>query len=149
MHFVRRIAAAALAAGLVSSVFAAGPLATRAPLFDKASFRPQVALLDVTPMTSAPVAGISGVVFSHAPLEKVTVGTRTAHVRPAEPRDLQRLVRMPLGASEAPYRTFFEVPDASLARIGANDIDIVAKGSDGRTSDAHRVTVLRAAPARP
>lgn len=116
---------------------------TKRPIFDLSAFRPVVVLHDVQPVTEKGFLTVTGVVFSRAPIEKVSVGDRTASTRPAEPKDLIKLKQVPQGVADAPNRTYFEVPDAVLAQFGANDLDIVAFGNDGRVSDTHRVTVLR------
>ena len=106
-------------------------------------FRPQVVLHELPLVTDAAFVTVTGVVFSHAPIDRVTVGERTALLRPAEPKDLVKLTRVPAGATDAPFRTYFEVPDAGLPRVGVNDLAIRAVGTDGRVSDLHRVTVVR------
>ena len=111
--------------------------------FNTEIFRPQVVLHELPLVTDAAFVTVTGVVFSHAPIDRVTVGERTALLRPAEPKDLVKLAKVPPGATDAPFRTYFEVPDAGLPRIGANDLVIRAVGTDGRVSDLHRVTVVR------
>lgn len=113
------------------------------PVFDLSAFRPQIVLHEVSLVTDAAFVTVTGVVFSRTPIEKVTVGERSASVRMAEPKDLVRLTKVPAGASDAPYRTYFEVPDAGLPKLGANDLEVVAYGVDGRISDSHRATIVR------
>lgn len=135
---------------LLLSLFGLSPVGAEQPpatggraVFDLSAFRPLVVLHDMPQVTDKGFIAVTGVVFSRAPVEKVTVGERTASTRPAEPKDLLTLQRAPQGVADAPVRTFFEVPDALLARYGANDVEIVALSGDGRTSDRHRVTILR------
>ncbi len=116
---------------------------TKRPIFDLSAFRPVIVLHEVPQVTEKGFITVTGVVFSRAPIEKVSVGDRTASTRPAEPKDLVKLKQVPAGVADAPNRTYFEVPDAALALFGANDLDVVASGGDGRVSDTHRVTVLR------
>jgi hypothetical protein len=116
------------------------------PLFDTSMFRPQVVFHELEIVTDAEFVTISGVVFSRQPVDEVKVGDRVAMVRPAEPKDLVQLERIPQGASEAPFRTYFEVPDAGLPNLGANDIDVRARTADGRESDKHRLTLIKRAP---
>ncbi len=111
--------------------------------FNTEIFRPRVVLHELPLVTDAAFVTVTGVVFSHAPIDRVTVGERTALLRPAEPKDLVKLAKVPPGATDAPFRTYFEVPDAGLPDIGANDLLIRAVGTDGRVSDLHRVTVVR------
>lgn len=117
------------------------------PLFDTSMFRPQVVFHDVELITEAEFVTISGVVFSRQPIDEVKVGERVAMVRPAEPKDLVKLDRVPDGASEAPFRTYFEVPDTGLPKLGANDIDVRAETADGRESNVHRLTLIKRSPA--
>lgn len=118
-------------------------------LIDSAQFRPAIALHDVRPATSSGFVTITGVVFSRSPIDRVTVGDRSAVIRPAEAADLVSLARTPDGATELPFRTFFEVPDAALTRVGANDLEIVAATAEGRRSDVHRLTLVRSAEDTP
>ncbi len=113
------------------------------PVFDLSAFRPQIVLHEMSLVTDTAFVTVTGVVFSRTPIEKVTVGERSASTRMAEPKDLVRLTKVPAGASDAPYRTYFEVPDAGLPKLGANDLEVVAYGVDGRVSDAHRATIVR------
>lgn len=113
------------------------------PLFDTSIFRPQVVFHPLELVTDGEFTTISGVVFSRQPVDEVRVGERVAMVRPAEPKDLVQLKRIPDGASEAPFRTYFEVPDAGLPNLGANDMDVRARTVDGRESDVHRVTLIK------
>lgn len=124
--------------------------ATKRPIFDLSAFRPVVVLNEIPQVTDKAFVTVTGVVFSRAPIERVSVGDRTASTRPAEPKDLLKLTKVPTSVGEAPHRTYFEVPDAALANFGANDLEIVATGGDGRVSDTHRVTLIRtlAAPAK-
>jgi len=114
-------------------------------LIDAPQFRPGIALHAIAPRGDAGFVTITGVVFSRSPIDRVTVGERAAVIRPAEAEDLNSLDRVPEGAAELPFRTFFEVPDAALGRVGANDLEIVAVTAEGRTSDIHRLTIVRAA----
>jgi hypothetical protein len=116
------------------------------PLFDTSMFRPQIVFHELEVVTDAEFVTISGIVFSRQPIDEVSVGDRVAMVRPAEPKDLVQLERIPQGASEAPFRTYFEVPDAGLPLLGANDIDVRARTADGRESDKHRVTLIKRSP---
>lgn len=145
----RRLSAVALvlAFALAAPLFAQAPQQPqeKRPLFDTSAFRPQVVLYPVPMVTQNQFVTVSGVVFSRSQVEKVTVGERTATLRPAEPKDLVKLDRVPDGASDAPFRTYFEVPDAGLSRTGANDLEVRAYGADQRVSDAHRLTVVRSA----
>ena len=138
---------AALAGLFCASAVSAEPPADEKRLvFDTSAYRPRIALQDVPATTHGAFVSVSGVVFSHAPLERVMLGERTAALREAEPKDLARLPRIPSGASDAPYRTFFEIADAPLPRLGANDLELTAYGNDGRISDTDRLTILRLAP---
>lgn len=112
-------------------------------VFNTDAFRPQFVLHELPRTTSAAFVTVTGVIFSRSPIDRVEVGTRAAFLRQAEPKDLVKLARVPEGASDAPHRTFFEVPDAGLTKIGANDLTIRAIGTDGRASDVHRVMVIR------
>lgn len=116
------------------------------PLFDTSIFRPQIAFHELEIVTDAEFTTISGVVFSRQPIDEVSVGDRVAMIRPAEPKDLVRLKRVPKGATEAPFRTYFEVPDTGLPQLGANDIDVRARTADGRESDMHRLTLIKRSP---
>ena len=133
----------------IGAAFAGSPDSsnTKKPLFDTSMFRPRIVLHDVPVVTDESYTTISGIVFSRSPLDRVVVGERVALIRPAEPADLVKLRKLPEGASDAPFRVFFEVPDAGLAKLGANDLSIMAVTNDGRKSDQHRVTVIRTAPA--
>jgi len=126
-------------------VGAEAPGDKRKPLFDTSMFRPQIVFHEFQSVVASEYVTITGVVFSRSPVDRVTVGDRNAMIRPAEPKDLIRLERVPAGASDAPFRTYFEVPDAGLQRMGANDLDVSAISSDGRVSDMHRVTVIKTA----
>lgn len=137
----RRFSAIVMVVALAAPALAEAPAAR--PLFDTSAFRPQVVLYPVPMVTQNQFVTVSGVIFSRSQVEKVTVGERTATLRPAEPKDLVRFERVPEGASDAPFRTYFEVPDAALARAGANELEIRAFGVDQRVSDAHRITVVR------
>lgn len=114
------------------------------PLFDTSMFRPVVVLHELPLVTDRAYVTVTGVVFSRTPVDRVSVGERLAMIRPAEPKDLVKIRKLPEGASDAPFRTYFEVPDAGLARLGANDLDIMAVTNDGRESSLHRITVIRA-----
>jgi hypothetical protein len=113
------------------------------PLFDTSMFRPQIVFHDLEIVTDDDFVTISGVVFSRQPIDEVEVDDRVAMVRPAEPKDLVKLERVPQGASEAPFRTYFEVPDTGLPSLGANDVEVRARTTDGRESDVHRVTLIK------
>ncbi len=113
------------------------------PLFDTSMFRPIVAFHEISPVVDAEFVTLTGVVFSRSPIDRVTVGERVAMIRPAEPKDLVKLQKVPPGASDAPFRTYFEVPDAGLPRLGANDLDVRALSADGRMSDLHRITIIK------
>ena len=119
------------------------------PLFNLEGYRPLVALHPIPATSSAAFVTVSGVVFSRVAIDRVTVGQRQALLRPAEPDDLVKLEKAPEGASDAPLRTYFEVPDAGLPRVGANELEMRAHGTDGRSSDLHQVTVIRVAAAEP
>lgn len=112
-------------------------------VFNTEAFRPQIVLHEMPRTTSAAFVTLSGVIFSRSPIDRVEVGSRTAVLRQAEPKDLVKIDRAPEGASDAPYRTYFEVPDAGLPRLGANDLTVRAMATDGRHSDLHRITVVR------
>ena len=144
MRAVRRSMLVLLLVTAIPLVLAADPAdgKHRSP-FNTEMFRPQVVLHEVPLVTDAAFVTVTGVVFSHAPIDRVTVGERTALLRPAEPKDLVKLAKVPPSATDAPFRTYFEVPDAGLPRIGVNDLEIRAWGTDGRKSDLHRVTVVR------
>jgi hypothetical protein len=139
----RGLAALVIVGALSTLVLAQAPAPAPKPLFDTSAFRPQVALYPLPMVTPNAFVTVSGVIFSRAPIDRVTVGDRTAALRQAEPKDLVRLERAPQGASDAPFRTYFEVPDAGLARSGANEVEVRAHGSDGRVSDVHRLTIVR------
>ena len=113
------------------------------PLFDTSMFRPQIVFHELEVVTDADFVTISGIVFSRQPIDEVEVDDRVAMVRPAEPKDLVKLERVPQGASEAPFRTYFEVPDTGLPSLGANDVEVRARTTDGRESDVHRVTLIK------
>lgn len=115
--------------------------------FDTSAYRPLVVFHDFDIVTTADRITLTGVVFSLAPVDRVTLGKRVARLRPAEPADLIRFETIPPGARDAPHRVFFEIPDVMLAHVGANDLDVRALSSDGRLSDLHRVTVIRTASA--
>ncbi|UCF66990.1 MAG: hypothetical protein JSV80_14570 [Acidobacteriota bacterium] len=119
------------------------------PLFDTSKFRPSIAFLEAAPSTDAAFVTLTGVVFSRAPIDRVVVDERVALTRPAEPKDLLALDRAPEGATDAPFRTFFELPDVGLTRQGANDVEVRAVAADGRESHIHRVTVIRTASTAP
>lgn len=131
-----------LACGAMVGLALAAPPAKRA-LFNSTGFRPQVTLHDVAVTTDKPFVSITGVVFSRSAIDRVTIGDRTAATRQAEPKDLMNLQRVPDGATEAPYRTYFEVRDYNLPKFGANDIEIRGMDGEGRGSDVHRLTVVR------
>lgn len=114
-------------------------------VFNTDAYRPQVVMHDVPRTTSAAFVTISGVIFSRTPIDRVSIGSRTATLRQAEPKDLVKIEKAPEGATDAPHRTYFEVPDAGLPRLGANDLEVRAYGTDGRNSDLHRITVVRSA----
>ena len=111
--------------------------------FDTSAYRPLVVFHDFDIVTTADRITLTGVVFSRAPVDRVTLGKRAARLRPAEPAELIRFQSIPPGARDAPYRVFFEIPDVMLEHVGANDLDVRALSSDGRLSDLHRVTVIR------
>ena len=127
--------------GDASHGFGAGT--AKKPLFDTSGFRPVIALNETPVTTPKAVVTISGVVFSRATIDKVTIGDRTASTRPAEPKDLMKLQAIPDGAPDAPSRTYFEIRDVSLSRFGANDLELRAVDNDGRISDLHRITIVR------
>lgn len=114
-------------------------------VFNTEAFRPQIVLHEMPRTTGAAFVTLSGVIFSRSAIDRVEVGNRTAVLRQAEPKDLVKIDRAPEGASDAPYRTYFEVPDAGLPRLGANDLTVRAFATDGRHSDLHRITVVRTA----
>ncbi len=122
---------------------ATGPGEDNKPLFDTSMYRPQIVFHEFQSVVSGEYVTITGIVFSRSPVDRVTVGDRNAMIRPAEPKDLIQLEQVPAGASDAPFRTYFEVPDAGLARMGANDLDVKSISSDGRVSDLHRITVIK------
>jgi hypothetical protein len=111
--------------------------------FSPVVVKPLLALHELPQVTGAPYVTITGVVFSRVPIDRVTVEDRNALIRPAQPQDLVKLERVPDGASDAPFRTYFEVPDAGLARFGANDLDIRAVNTREQESDLHRITIIR------
>lgn len=111
--------------------------------FRETDARPVVALHEIPRATDAPFLTVSGIVFSRSPVEGVSIGDRAAMIRPAEPEDLVRLERAPRGAAEFPFRTYFEVPDASLSESGENGLVVRARTVDGRESNLHRVSVIR------
>lgn len=137
----RSSAVCALLAGLAGLAFAAEPAPK--PLFDTSGFRPVVVLAETPVTSSKPVVSLTGVVFSRAALESVSVGPRTAALRPAEPRDLAAWRTLPEGAADAPTRTVFELRDVPLPRFGANDLELRVVDNDGRAADVHRITILR------
>ncbi len=138
---------ALLLAGLVSfTVLAQSGPESEHP-FDTRGFKPLIVFHEFQLVTDNEYVTISGVVFSRAPLDRLTIGERSARIRPAEPKDLVRIKRAPAGAKDAPYRTYFEVPDAKLPRLGVNDLAVRAISADERRSDLHRVTVVRVQPA--
>ncbi len=146
-----RSARGSLCAVILAIAFATVPLVAAPPaggsgeksLIDASRFRPMIAFHDFETTVDAEFVTLTGVVFSRAPIETLTVGERTATLRPAESKDLVSLARAPKGAPELPFRTAFEVPDAVLAKQGANDLDVVAVTADGKSSDVHRITVIR------
>lgn len=113
--------------------------------FDTSAYRPLVVFHTFDIVTHSDRITLTGVVFSRAPVDRVTLGKRVARLRPAEPADLIRFQTIPHGARDAPYRVYFEIPDVMLEHVGANDLDVRALSSDGRLSDLHRVTVIRTA----
>ncbi|RMG45287.1 MAG: hypothetical protein D6718_07755 [Acidobacteria bacterium] len=131
-----------------TAAFSAEPAETASsqPVFDTSMYRPTIVFLDAAESTDAAFVTVTGIVFSHAPIERVTVGERVAATRPAQPKDLMKLERVPEGATEAPFRTFFELQDAGLPRQGANDIEVRAHASDGRVSPLYRITIVRTTP---
>ncbi len=132
-----------LALASVMVAFAAVPSAGGSTPFDTSGYRPQVVFHEMETAVDGQYVTISGVVFSRSPIDRVTIGERMASIRPAEPKDLVKLKRVPDGATDAPFRTFFEVPDAGLQKLGANDLEVRAMSADGRVSDLHRVTVIK------
>jgi hypothetical protein len=146
------VSVAILFAGFASAaLFAATPGrgGDERALIDASRFRPMVAFHELETVVDSEFVTISGVIFSRSPIETVTVGERAATLSPAESKDLVALPLAPKGASELPFRTAFEVPDAVLSRLGANDLDVRAMTTDGKSSDVHRVTVLRMDKDRP
>jgi hypothetical protein len=105
--------------------------------------KPQIVFHVLPRSTAKERLTVTGVVFSRAPIDRVELEERDATIRPAEAADLVRFERVPPGASEAPYRTYFEVTDAALDERGANALKVRAYTTDGRSSHLHRVTVLR------
>ncbi|MFN7966672.1 MAG: hypothetical protein U0V87_13395 [Acidobacteriota bacterium] len=124
---------------------AEAPPAQKGLVFNTEAFRPRIVLHEMPRTTSAAFVTLSGVIFSRSAIDRVEVGNRTAVLRQAEPKDLVKIDRAPEGASDAPYRTYFEVPDAGLPRLGANDLTVRAFATDSRHSDLHRITVVRTA----
>ena len=111
--------------------------------FVKVEVKPQIAIHEFPLSTANEYMTVTGVVFSRSPIDRVLVAGRDAMIRPAEPEDLIRFERVPKGASEAPFRTYFELPDALLEAHGANSLNVRALTTDGRQSDIHRLTVIR------
>ena len=123
----------------VTAVTAGGPDTP----FRDVGVRPLVAVYPVPLGVDGAFVTVSGVVFSHAPVDSVRVGDRTATLRPAAPEDLVRFHRVPDGAPDMTYRTYFEVPDAPLPKAGVTELEVRAATTDGRFSDVHRLTVVR------
>ncbi len=121
----------------------------KAPPIDLSSYRPIVVLNEMKAQQAGATATVSGVVFSRAPLERVSAADRQAALRPAELRELERLLRVPEDAIDAPIRTYFEIREVVLPRPGAHDVEITAIDQAGRVSDAHRITLVRAAAPAP
>ncbi len=115
----------------------------RPPLFDTSLFRPTIVFHPLEMTSTKEFVTISGVIFSRSSIDRVRLGDRVARLRPAEPQDLLRLDRVPSGSRDAPYRVFFELPDAKLPLIGANDLDVLAMSTNERWSDVHRLTFIR------
>lgn len=134
-----------IAAAGLTLVAGQQPVEEKKPLFDTSMFRPVIAFHEISPVVDDEFVTLTGVVFSRSPVDRVTVGERVAMIRPAEPKDLVKLQKVPPGASDAPFRTYFEVPDAGLPRLGANDLDVRALSADGRLSDLHRITIIKTA----
>lgn len=114
------------------------------PPFDASAFRPIVVMNAQKTAQGGTVALVSGVVFSRAPLTSVKADHQVAELRPAELADLEKLPRVPEPAIGYPVRTFFEIRDLTLPRPGVHDFDIVAVDQQGRASNVHRVTFVRA-----
>lgn len=110
--------------------------------------RPIVVLHEIPRSIDASFLTVTGVVFSRSPIEGVSVLDRAAMIRPAEPEDLVRIDRVPQGVADAPFRTYFEVPDAALDQPGVNGLEIRARTVDGRESNIHRVSVIRTTKAK-
>lgn len=111
--------------------------------FRDVDVRPLVAVYQLPLAVDGAFVTVSGVVFSRAPVDSVRVGERTATLRPAAPEDLVRFRRVPDGAADMTYRTYFEVPDAPLPELGAAELEVRAATTDGRYSDVHRLTIVR------
>lgn len=142
-----RFAVASSLALAVSLGFADAPRSK--PLFDMSGYRPAIVLKDLQLTTDKAFVEIRGMVFTHAPVTSISVNERKATFRNATPQDLEQLGELPRNLAEAPIKLVFDVPDAGLPDLGANDFEIRALDSAGRTSDVHRVTVLRTTGTRP
>ncbi|GAB4369305.1 MAG: hypothetical protein Kow0062_03110 [Acidobacteriota bacterium] len=141
MRHVRPLALV-LSSVLCAFALAAGPTPTPVRPVE---VKPLIALYELPLSVTGEFVTVTGVVFSSAPVDSVRVGERTATLRPAAPEDLVRFRRVPDGAADMPYRTWFEVPDAPLRAEGPSVLEVRAATTDGRFSDVHRVTVVRLA----
>jgi len=141
------LGAAFAAAALVAAAPPAVPPAEPAPAASPAP-RPVVVLAAAPYTVAGGSATVSGVVFSSVPVDSVLVGGRPARLRPPTAQDMEKLRRVPEGATEAPQRVFFEAQGVPLPTVGVNEIEIEAMAGGAR-SLVHRLTIIRASAAGP
>lgn len=108
----------------------------------------QAPILVVTAVgsTTLPFTTVSGLVFSWDPIERVTVGYRTAKLGPAGPLGADQI---PSAAASAPFRMRFYLAGANLDRPGANLIEVRASAIGGRISSKATISIWRVTDTTP